>query len=296
MSNSTAGRRAPDQIQTQAPYLPMGLDRKPNVRSCADPDAALVEALKKRNTTAFDQLLKRYGQRLLKTVTRITKNREDAEDVVQESFLKVFKNIESFRSDSKFSSWLTRIAINQALMLIRGRTRTFVSIDENTAAEGNHSTLEIPVCGYTPEQLCAQREFEDVMLNLKNVRKSSQRVMELRVKHELSDLEIAQALNLSLPAVKARLYRGRQDLREVMSRSFQPAKLGQSRLNIRTSIRKGKPRRIYIGVSALASGNRLPARYDQSSTELQSPPAYHSAPQLLTYSRGLQIDGPEIAF
>jgi len=126
----TVERSASQQLQAGAPCPPIELDRLPVPRSFTDPDAALVEALKAQTPAAFDDLVKRYGRRLLTVAMRITKNREDAEDVVQESFLKVFKKIDSFRCASKFSSWLTQIAINQALMLIRGNTRNFVSIDE----------------------------------------------------------------------------------------------------------------------------------------------------------------------
>ena len=296
MPQSTAGRRAPQQIQTQARCQPIGLDRNPNVRSSADPDAGLVKALKSRTACAFDDLVNRYGQRLLKTAKRITKNQEDAEDVVQESFVKVFKNIDSFRSDSKFATWLTRIAINQALMLIRGRSQKLVSLDEESVTEDKYVAPETQVCRSTPEQLCAQREFEDVMLNLENVRKSSQRVMELRVNHELSDIEIAEVLNLSLPAVKARLYRGRMDLREVINRSFQRANLSRSRMNMPISIKEGEQRRSRVGASALASGNPLSARSGEPSSESRSYLTYHLAPQILTRPQTLRTGGPEIAF
>jgi RNA polymerase sigma-70 factor (ECF subfamily) len=292
MLQQTVGRRASQQIQ---PCPPIELDRIPNLQSFADPDAALVEALKARTPAAFDDLVKQYGRRLLTVAVRITKNREDAEDVVQESFLKVFRNIEHFRADSKFATWLNRIAINQALMLIRGNTQNFVPIDEGMEVGNRTKRLEITAGGYTPEQLCAQREFEDVMLNLENVRKSSRQAMELRVKHDLSETEIAQVLSLTLSAVKARLYRGRLDLREAMSRSLDSAGLVRARNNMPATIRKGEQRRSFIGASALAGGNLLPARSSQSSSKLQSCPPYHFASQLLTRPRTLQIGGPEIA-
>ena len=253
----TVGYRASQQIQADAPCPPRELDRIPNLRSFADPDAALVEALKARTPAAFDDLVKRYARRLLTVAMRITKNREDAEDVVQESFLKVFKKIGSFRGASKFSSWLTQIAINQALMLIRANTQSFVSIDEGMEVGNRAKRLEITAGGYTPEQLCAQREFEVVMLNLENVRKSSRRIMELRVKHDLSEIEIAQVLNLTLSAVKARLHRGRLDLREAMSRSVDSAKLARGRMNMPIA-RKREQRCSLISTSALTSGNLLP--------------------------------------
>ena len=281
--------------ETNAPRPPIELDRIPNLRSLADPDAALVEALKARTPAAFDDLVKRYGRRLLTVAMRITKNREDAEDVVQESFLKVFKKIDSFRACSKFATWLTQIAMNQALMLIRGNTQNFVSIDEGMEVGHRAKRPEITAGGYTPEQLCAQREFEVVLLNLANVRKSSRRVMELRVKHDLSEIEIAQVLTLTLSAVKARLYRGRLDLREAMRRRLDSAKLARARKNMPTTIRNRAQRPSFIGASALASDNLLPGPSRQSPFQLQSCQLYHFAPQLLTRPRTPQIGGPEIA-
>jgi RNA polymerase sigma-70 factor (ECF subfamily) len=295
MLQQTVGHRASQQIQADAPCPPIELDRIPNLRPFADPDAALVEALKARTPAAFDDLVKRHGCRLLTVAMRITKNREDAEDVVQESFLKVFKKIGSFRGCSKFATWLTRIAINQALMLIRADTQNLVSIDEGMEVGNRPKRPEITAGGYTPEELCAQREFEVVMLNLENVRKSSRRVMEFRLKHDLSEIEIAQVLNLTLSAVKARLYRGRLDLREAMSRRLDSAKLARARKNMPTTIRNREHRGSFIGASALASVNLLPARSSQSSSRLQPGPPYHFTPQLLTRPRTLQIGGPEIA-
>jgi RNA polymerase sigma-70 factor, ECF subfamily len=295
MQQQTVGHGASHQIQAGAPCPPIELDRIPTARSFADPDAALVEALKARTPAAFDDLVKRHGRRLLTVAMRITKNREDAEDVVQESFLKVFRKIDSFRGASKLSSWLTQITMNQALMLIRGNPQKFVSIDEGREVGNRGERPEIAAGGYTPEQLCAQREFEAATLDVENVRKSSRRVIELRVKHDLSEIEIAQVLNLTLSAVKARLYRGRLDLRQAMSRSLVSAKLARTRKSLSTPIGKRAQRCIFLGASALASGNLLPARSSQSSSKLQSHLPYHFAPQLLTRLRTLQTGGTEIA-
>jgi len=272
------------------------LDRTPNLGSFADPDAPLVEALKARTPAAFDDLVQRYGRRLLTVSMRITKNREDAEDVVQESFLKIFKKIDSFRGASKFSTWLTQIAINQALMLMRANTQKFVSIDESMEVGSKAQKPEITPGGYTPEQLCAQREFEVVMLNLKNVRKSSRRVMELRVKQDLSEIEIAQVLSLTLSAVKARLYRGRLDLREARSRSLHSAKVARTGTNMPSTIAKREQRSNFIGANGLASDNPSPARAGESSYKLQSCLPYHFDPQLLTRHSHSSVTRPEKCF
>jgi RNA polymerase sigma-70 factor, ECF subfamily len=281
--------------KTNAPCPPIELDRIPDLRSFTDPDAALVEALKARTPGAFDGLVKRYGRCLLTVAMKITKNREDAEDVVQESFLKVFKKIDLFRADSKFATWLTRIAINQALMLIRGNTQNFVSIDERMEVGNRAKRPEITAGGCTPEQLCAQREFESVMLNLEKVRKSSRQVLELRVKDDLSETEIAQVLNLTLPAVKARLYRGRLDLREARNRSLASANLARALKNMPTTIGKRAQWPRSSGASGLAGDNLSTARSSQSALPVQPCSLHHADPQLLALPRTHQIGGPEIA-
>jgi RNA polymerase sigma-70 factor (ECF subfamily) len=268
--------------EANAPCTPGELDRIPNPRSFADPDAALVEALKARTSTAFDELVKQYERRLLTVAMRITKNREDAEDVVQECFFKIFKKVDSFRGESRFSSWLTQIATNQALMLIRSNTQNFVSIDEGPEVGNRAQRPEIRAGGYTPEQLCAQREFEVVILNLENVRKSSRGVMELRVKRELSEMEIAQVLNLTLSAVKTRLYRGRLDLREAISRSLDSAKLARTRMNMPSTTAKPEPPPNFIGANGLAGDNPSPVRSSKMSSKLQSCVPYQFACEPLT--------------
>jgi RNA polymerase sigma-70 factor (ECF subfamily) len=104
----------PHQEQDHAPH------RVDHYLPTEDPDVALVRALRSRTATAFNDLVKRHERRLLSAALRITRNREDAEDVVQGSFLNVFRHLDSFRGDSQFATWLTRITINQALMKIRG--------------------------------------------------------------------------------------------------------------------------------------------------------------------------------
>src|SRR5246127_1703374 len=90
-----------------------------------DPDAALVGATKSGDTYAFETLVSRYKRRALAMAQRITNNREDAEDVVQESFHKAFLHLSAFQEKSRFSTWLTRIAMNEALMLLRRRRAVF---------------------------------------------------------------------------------------------------------------------------------------------------------------------------
>ena len=316
MLQQTIGQRASLPTQIQGPGTPIELDRIPDLSSFADPDAPLVEALKARTAAAFDDLVKQFERRLLNVAMRITKNREDAEDVVQEAFLKVFKNIDGFRAASKFATWLTQIVINQALMLIRGNPQKFVSIDEGTEGEAGFTRRKIAAGGDTPEQLYAQREFEGIVLNLANVRKSSRLVIELQLKHGLSEAEISQILSLTLSAVKARLHRGRLDLREAMSRRFRSTKLAQACKKMsRTTAQKTNPsvdalskahlvhyntnqeqRPNSTSASGLASDNLLPARSGQSSLRVQCCLPHHFDPQLLAQSSQSSVGRPENCF
>ncbi len=207
----------------------MEINHVHSYRSIDDPDTALVDALRSRELTAFDDLIKRHKRRLLRVAQKITKNREDAEDAVQDSFLKVFRHLDSFRGDSKFASWLTRITINQALMAIRVKTQKFVSLDDRMEPEDGAAICQIEARGYTPEQLCSQHEFECLFRNLAaSVRQSSRRVFELHIANDLSGLEIARALGLTPSVVKACLHRAKHDLRRTMSKY--PPLTGVSRI------------------------------------------------------------------
>ena len=312
MLQQTIGQRASSPIQIHGPGTLIELDRIPDLSSFADPDAPLVKALKARTVAAFDDLVKQFKHRLLNVAIRITKNREDAEDVVQEVFLKVFKNIDGFRGGGKFSTWLTRIVINQALMLIRGNPQKFVSIDEGMEGEDRFATQTIAAGGDTPEQLYAQREFEGIVLNLANVRKSSRRVMELHVNDSLSEVEISQILHLTLSAVKARLYRGRLDLRAAMSRRFGSTKLAQAckkmsaatarKMNPSVDILSKAPLVHYntnqeqrpnsTSVSGLARDNPLTARYSQPSCDVESCLPDRFDLQLLTQTSQSSVGRP----
>src|SRR5215510_7252657 len=198
--------------------------RAAHYRFVDDPDAALVSSLRARDAMAFDLLVKRHERRLLSVAIRITKNREDAEDAVQDSFLNVFKHLDSFRGASRFRSWLTRITINQALMKIRTKPRKTTSLEELTERKGGVAPCEIKNGAYTPEQLCSQREFERLLFDwTAGMKEGSRRVLELRAVENLADEKIAQVLGLSLSAAKSRLFRARRELRKRMEKHARSA-------------------------------------------------------------------------
>src|SRR5437879_11302115 len=121
-------------------------------------DEALVAATKLGDTLAFEELVLRHKQRVLAVARRITNNREDAEDVTQESFHKAFLHLDAFQEKSRFSTWLTRIAMNEAFMLLRRRRGVFEvlpeSLDDGVKSESESFIDQGP----NPEESCWQRE------------------------------------------------------------------------------------------------------------------------------------------
>src|SRR2546427_13273016 len=103
-----------------------------------DSDGALVAAAKRGDTRAFEELVLRHKRRVLAVAQRITNNREDAEDVMQESFHKAFAHLDSFQEKSQFSTWLTRIAMNESFMLLR-RRRGIVGVSAESSADSGQT-------------------------------------------------------------------------------------------------------------------------------------------------------------
>jgi len=185
-------------------------------------DLDLVHASKNGDAAAFEQLVKRYERRLLLTSQTITRNREDSEDAVQEALLKAFRNLAEFREDSQFSTWLTRITVNQSLMKLRKqRTYKEVSLDEGFESNEEVLPLDVPDRAPSPEQLCWASELQVILVRtVEELRPLLRTVFLLRDVEGLSIEQTAQVLNLSQAAVKARLWRVRLHLRERLNRYF----------------------------------------------------------------------------
>src|SRR6202030_2326667 len=181
-------------------------------RLVAEEDASLVAAAKARDTRAFELLVERNERKIFSTAQRITRNREDAEDVVQQSFQKAFINLQKFEGDSLFSTWLTRIAINEARMLLRRRRGSReVPIEESSMKAESALPLEFPDSAPNPEDSCLDREQEQVLsAALNKLRPGIRKAIELRDLGELSTGETALVMGLSVAAVKGRVFHGRR--------------------------------------------------------------------------------------
>src|SRR6266853_241637 len=132
-------------------------------------EMTLVAAAKNGNRKAFEILVKRHQQRIFFVARRMTRRREDAEDVVQQSFQKAFTHLRQFEARSSFSTWLTRVAINEALMLQR-KTRALreVLIDDLNGNEETTNALEFPDSGHSPEVNYSQREQQRILSSAMN--------------------------------------------------------------------------------------------------------------------------------
>jgi RNA polymerase sigma-70 factor (ECF subfamily) len=172
--------------------------------------------VKQGNREAFEILVQRHQRRILAIALRFTRVREDAEDIVQQSFQKAFVHLHKFKGKSSFSTWLTRIAINEALMLLRrGRGLREVSIDDSSGNEDTAFGPEIADPAPNPEDSYSQRERKRILsAAMDELTLGTRTAIELRELGELSTKETARAMGLSVGAVKARVFHGRRILRE----------------------------------------------------------------------------------
>lgn len=174
----------------------------------------LVAAARAGSSIAFEELRSLYSRRIYKTILAITKNREDAEDALQDTFLRAYMALNSFEGRSAFYSWLTRIAINSALM-IRRKRRACPEVPFVGSSEiGNEvPQFEVRDLSPNPEQICDERQQRVRLLSaIRKLKPSLRAVLEIQMMQSSSVREIAQALDISEAAVKSRLYRARARL------------------------------------------------------------------------------------
>jgi RNA polymerase sigma-70 factor, ECF subfamily len=196
------------------------------VREVASDDLDLVHASKNGDVDAFEQLVKRYDRKLLRIAQSVTHNREDSQDAVQEAFLKAYQNLTTFREDSKFSTWLIRITLNQSLMKLRKQRATKeASLDEDFQAEGGMLPIEVTDWAPNPEQLYWASELREILIKcLKELNPLLRTVFVLRDIEGLTIDQTAEVLDVSHTAVKARLWRARLQLRESLTKYFSKQK------------------------------------------------------------------------
>lgn len=183
-------------------------------------ESALVAAAQSGDVRAFEILVGRYQRRILAVAMRFGRVREDAEDIAQQSFQKAFIHLCTFRATSSFSTWLTRIAINEALMwLRRQRAAHEVPIEQSSVNGEIAQRLECPDLGPNPEDRYLQRERERILLaSINELTPAMRTAIELRELDGLSTEQTARVMGVSVEAVKSRVFHAKRKLRQMLER------------------------------------------------------------------------------
>ena len=185
-------------------------------------ESDFVGKAREGDAVAFNRLVTQYERKIFRLAKHITQNDEDAEDVLQESFLKAYEHLKDFHGQSKFYTWLVRIAVNESLMKLRKRkSDKTVPLDEPLDTGEDTVVREIAVWDENPEEKYSREELGGILDEaVQGLRPAFRTVFVLRDIEELSTEETAESLGISVPAVKSRLLRARLQLREKLTRFF----------------------------------------------------------------------------
>lgn len=184
-------------------------------------DTELVQGVAKRDEACFEELVRRYGSKVLNLALRITRNQEDAEEILQDVFITVFTKVQSFEHKSQFSSWLYRVTMNSAFMKIRARNRRrTVSLEdvEPTTKQnwvGNRTEM------FDVDFMSSRHELRQaIQTAIEELPEDYRAIFILRDVDGLSNESVSKVLQLSVPAVKSRLHRSRLIMREQLKKHY----------------------------------------------------------------------------
>ena len=188
----------------------------------AENEATLLAEAREGKPEAFTELVNRYERNIYRLALNLTGNRADAEDVLQEAFLKAYSHLDQFQGNSRFYTWLVRIAVNEGLMKLRKRrSDKSTSLDEMGETEDDAVPRQLVAWEDTPEQRYAKTELQSILSEaVESLEPTFRTVFVLRDIEDLSTQETAELLNLSIPAVKSRLLRARLKLRQRLNKYF----------------------------------------------------------------------------
>jgi RNA polymerase sigma-70 factor, ECF subfamily len=211
----------------------------------AEDDLTLVHAAKEGDVSAFDKIVRRHDRKLLRIAQSVTHNREEAEDAVQEAFFKAYQKLHQFQENAKFSTWMIRIVLNEALMKLRKqRHAREESLDSNFPSDSDVLPRDLADWSPNPQELYGAVEFREILIEcLGSLQPGLRLVFVLRDIEELSISETCEALSLSVAAVKSRLFRARLQLRERLTGHFRKPRGQSSTIDLTSTINdwKGLP-------------------------------------------------------
>ena len=180
-------------------------------------DHDLIARVRNGEGEAFEKLMRRYNQRILRTARAVLRDEAEAEDVVQETFVRAFRHLEQFEERSSVGTWLTRIAVNEALSRLRRSQRFNVLDSETNQEEGGSYSVESKQPG--PEEQASSQELRSVLTAaIDSLSQELRTVFVLREIEGLSTLETSEALQLTSEAVRVRFHRARQALRRAVEK------------------------------------------------------------------------------
>ena len=184
-------------------------------------DAELVELTRNGDNRGFDELVRRYRDRVYRLATKILRHDDDAAEALQDAFLSAYKGLTNFKSESTFSTWLYRIATNASLMKLRRRRDGHVSYEQSQGGEPDAEPLAIPDWSTQPLDELLDSEAREVLGREVDLLPANEKeVFVLRDIMEQSNADVAKELGLTVAAVKSRLHRARLHLRDRMNRYF----------------------------------------------------------------------------
>ena len=185
------------------------------------PDAQLVVRTQGGDTRAFDELVRRYRDKVYRLAFKILRHEEDAAEALQDAFLSAFRGLKNFKAESTFSTWLYRITTNAALMKYRKRREGHVSLEQSQSRDDDLQPMELADWSQIPEDQLEDRETWQVLMDaVEQLPDDLKTVFYRRDWLEESNAEVADALSLSVAAVKSRLHRARIQLRDRLNRYF----------------------------------------------------------------------------
>jgi len=185
------------------------------------PDEELVRFAQGGENRAFDELVRRYQDKVYRLSYKILRHEDDAAEALQDAFLSAYRGLKGFKAESTFSTWLYRIATNASLMKYRKRRDNHISLDQSQSQNEEAEPLQLPDWSAQPPEELLTAEMREVMAEgIQRLPEELHTVFVLRDIRGLSNAEVGEELGLSVAAVKSRLHRARIALRERLNRYF----------------------------------------------------------------------------
>ena len=199
-------------------------------RMAPDNDLPLVDRVLAGDAQAFEELVGRHQQRVYRVTMAITGNQEDAEEAMQDTFLKTYRHLGEFQRASKFSTWLTRIAVNEALQK-RRRQRITESLDDPTLTDEGVMPKQLEDWRDNPEKIYSKQQIREIVERaIQSLPPIYREAFVLRDVEALTTEQAAEALGIAVPALKSRLLRARLMMREALAGYFQRPPTLKSRM------------------------------------------------------------------